>query len=109
MRGDGDRDRRVEARELLDRERIGQRVGAGAAVLLRDRHPHQPEVGQLGDELVGEALLAVELLGDRSYAIERELSYRVPQQLVLGREVEIHVGERTEQACPRCAFLPFPD
>ena len=44
---------------------------AGAAVLLRDRHAHQPELGQLGDELVREAVLAVELLGDRRDPLAR--------------------------------------
>ena len=90
MRRDRDRDRRVDPRQLLDRDRVRERVGAAAAVLLRDRHPHQPELGQLGDELVREPLLAVELLGDRRHALERELPHRVAEQLVLGREVEVH-------------------
>jgi hypothetical protein len=53
------------ARQLLDRDRVRERVGARAAVLLGDRHAHQPELGQLRDELVREAVLAVELGGDR--------------------------------------------
>ena len=65
VRRDRDRDRRVDPRQLLDGDRVGERVGAAAAVLLGDRHAHQPELGQLGDELVREALLAVELLGHR--------------------------------------------
>ena len=90
--GDGDRDGRVDARQLLDRDRVRQRVGARAAVLLRDRHAHQPELGQLGDELVREPLLAVELLGDRCDTLERELPHRVADQLVLGLEVEVHAS-----------------
>ena len=58
-------DRGVDPGQLLDRERVGERVGAAAAVLLRERDPHQPELAHLGDDLVGEALVAVELLGDR--------------------------------------------
>ena len=92
MRGDGDRDRRVDPRQLLDRDRVRQRVGAAAAVLLGDRHAHQPELGHLGDELVREALLAVELLGDRRDLLDRELPHRVADQLVLGRQVEVHGG-----------------
>ena len=38
---------------------------AAAAVLLRERDPHQPELAQLRDQLVGERLRPVELLGDR--------------------------------------------
>ena len=112
MRGDGDRDGRVDARQLLDRDRVGQRVGAAAAVLLGDRHAHQPELGELGDELVREALLAVELLGDRRDLLERELTDGVAKELVLRLEVEVHpvllrdalisacipVGDGTEEA-----------
>ena len=36
-----DRDRRVDARQLLDRDRVRERVAAGAPVLLRERDPHQ--------------------------------------------------------------------
>ena len=76
VRRDGDRDRRVDARQLLDRDRVRHGVGAGAAVLLRDRDAHQPELGHLRDELVREALLAVELLGDRRDARHGELAHR---------------------------------
>ena len=89
VRGDGDRDRRVDARQLLDRDRVRERVGAAAAVLLGDRHAHQPELGHLGDEVVREALLAVELLGDRRDLLERELPNRVAEKLVLVVEVEV--------------------
>ena len=84
VRSDGDRDRRVDARQLLDRERVGERVGARAAVLLGDRDPHQPELGQLGDELVGEARLAVEFLRDGGDALACERANGVADQLVLG-------------------------
>ena len=67
-----------------------ERVGAGAAVLLGNRHAHQAELGELGDELVREALLAVELLGDRCDALERELADRVAEELVLRLKVEVH-------------------
>ena len=48
VRGDRDRDRRVDPRQLLDRDRIRDGVGARAAVLLGDRHPHQAELAELG-------------------------------------------------------------
>ena len=59
------------------------RVGAGAAVLLGNRHPHQPELGQLRDELVREAVLAVELLGDRGDPLLRELAHGGADEFVL--------------------------
>ena len=55
-----------------------------------NRHPQQPQLGELGDDLVREAVLAVELLGDRRHLLHRELPDGVPEQLVLRREVEIH-------------------
>jgi hypothetical protein len=59
-------------------------------VLLRDREPHQAELGQLRDELVGKARLAVELLGHGRDAVARELPHGVADELLLGGEVEIH-------------------
>ena len=92
VRGDRDRDRRVDARQLLDRDRVREGVGAAAAVVLRDRHAHQPELGHLGDELVREPLLAVELLRDRRDLLECELPDRVAHQLVFALDVEVHAG-----------------
>ena len=116
MRGDGDRDRRVDARQLLDRDRVRERVGAAAAVLLGDRHAHQPELCELGDELVREPLLAVELFGDRRDLLERELSNRVAHQLVFALDVEVHAGALSSAriggrwyrgARRRCVETPF--
>ena len=106
MGGDGDRDRRVDPRQLLDRDRVRQRVGARAAVLLGDRHAHQPELGQLGDELVREPLLAVELFGDGCDTLERELPHRVADQLVLRLEVEVHASLCASSTISR---TPYPE
>ena len=94
VRRDRDRDRRVDSRQLLDRDRVRDRVGAAAAVLLGNRHAHQPELGQLGDEVVGEAVLAVELLGDRGDLLLGEVADRAPDELLLLREVEVHAASR---------------
>jgi len=61
-----------------------------AAVLLGDRHSHQAELGELCGQLVGEAFLAVELLGDGRHLLQRELPDRVADQLVLAVEIEVH-------------------
>ena len=92
MRGDRDRDGRVDARQLLDRDRVGDGVPSGAAVLLGDGQPHEPELRELGDELVGEAALEVELGGDGRDALPRERSHGVADELLLGREVEVHAA-----------------
>ena len=44
VRGHRDRGRRVGARDLHDGERVADRVGAGAAVLLGKRQPHEAEL-----------------------------------------------------------------
>ena len=85
-----DRDGGVDARELLDRERVGERVGAGAAVLLRERDPHQPELAELAHDLVRERLRPVELAGDRRDPRLRELAHRALQQRVVVGEIEVH-------------------
>ena len=90
VRRDRDRDRRVDARELLDGDGVRDGVGVGAAVLLGDREPHDAELGQLGHELVREARLEVELGGDGCDALPRERTHGVADQLLLGREVEVH-------------------
>ena len=92
MRRERDRDRGVDPRQLLDDDRVRDRVGAGAAVLLRDRHPHQAELGELRDELVGEALLAVELGRDRRHALARERAHGVADELLLFGEVEVQAA-----------------
>ena len=78
-----DRHRRVDPAELLDGDRVGERVAAGAAVLLRERDPHQVELAELGDDLVREPLLAVELLGDRLDLGEGELADGFAQHSLL--------------------------
>ena len=51
--GDGDRDGRVDPRQLLDRDRIGDGVAARAAVALVDRDAHQAEPGHLAHGSTG--------------------------------------------------------
>ena len=59
MHRDGHPHPRVRPGELLEHEDVGEEVGTGAAVLLGDAHAHQPELGELREELVGEAVLAI--------------------------------------------------
>ena len=94
MRCHRDRNGGVHAGQLLDGDRVRKRVGAGAAVLLRNRHAHQAELGHAGDELVGKAALAVELLGDGRYAFAREVAHRRANELVLLVEIEVQALRR---------------
>ena len=107
MRGHRDRHRRVDPRQLLDGDRVRERVGPGAAVLLREGHAHQAELGELGDQLVREAVLAVELGGYRRDPLLGELADGRANELVLGREVEVHSVERRE-ASSTMSRTPYP-
>jgi len=99
VRGHRDRDRGVDPGQLFDRDRIRERVAAGAAVLFRDRDAHESELRELGDDFVGEAVLPVELFRDRGDPFRCELANRPADELVLLREVEVH-------AASRCASSP---
>ena len=92
MRGDRDGDGGIDARELLDSDRIRHDVSPGAAVLLRYGEPHEAELTELGDELVREPPGEVELGRDRLDTFSRERSDRVADQLLLGSEVEVHAA-----------------
>ena len=104
VRAQGDRHRRVDPRELLDDEGVGERVAATATVLLREWHPHQTEPAELGDDLVGERLGPVELLGHGRHLALGELPHGGPDQLVIGREVEVH--DRAFSQLSRPSMLP---
>ncbi len=78
-----DRHRRVDAGELLDGERVGERVAAGAAVLLGKRDPHQVELAQPADDVVRERVRPVELLGDGRDLLLGELADGSLQETVM--------------------------
>src|SRR4051812_1004045 len=62
-RVDGERDAHagVGAGELLEDEDVAEEVGAGAADVLRDADAHEAELAELGEDVLGEAVLAVPL------------------------------------------------
>ena len=76
--------------ELLDGDRVGQRVAAAAAVLLREGDAHHAQLAELRDDLVREALLAVELLGHRRDLLLGEVAHGAADEVVVGGEVEVH-------------------
>ena len=85
-----DADGRVDPGQLLDGKRIGERVGAAAAVLLGERDAHQPQLAHLRHQLVWEGLGAVELLGDGADLVAREVAHRVADQALFVGEREVH-------------------
>ena len=90
----------VDARELLDHERVAQVVGAAPAVLLGVGDPHQPELAELLDDRVGKALGAVELLGHRLDLARGEVAREVADGLLLVAEVEVHRARMLAAAAP---------
>ena len=106
MRSDCDRHGGVDARQLLDGDCVGERVASRAAVLLWDRDAHEPQFGELRDELVREAVLAVELLRDRRDPLLRERTHGLAQELMLAREVEVHGYRESLRASSARSLTP---
>ena len=65
VRRQRDAGRAAGARDLLDRDRVGQRVEAGAAVLLGERQPEEAQLGHLLHDVGGELLALVEVARTR--------------------------------------------
>ena len=92
VHGHRDADARVGARELLEHEDVGEEVRARSAVLLRDADAHQAELGELPEELLREAVLAVPLGRVRLDLGVRELArQRLDLPLVRG-QLEVHAA-----------------
>src|SRR4029079_2851374 len=84
-----------DAADLLDRDRVGERVEPGAALVLGDRDAQPAELADASDVLDRETTLALVLVDDRGDLGQHEVADGVAQQGVFGREVEVHGGERT--------------
>ena len=80
----------VRARELLEHEDVREEVGARAAVLLGDAHAHEPELGELRDQLVGEAVLAVPVGRVRHDLRLGELAGQRLDRALVGGQLEVH-------------------
>ena len=59
MHGDRDSDAGVAARQLLERDDVGDEVGSCPAELLRDADPHQPELAEPREQRARERPLAI--------------------------------------------------
>ena len=80
----------VAPRELLEDEDVGEEVRAGAAVLLGHADAHQPELGELAEDLLREAVLAVPLGRVRLDLGRGELARERLDLPLLGAELEVH-------------------
>jgi hypothetical protein len=86
----------VDARELLDRQRVLQCGAAGPADVLGERDPHPAQLAHPAHELVGEGLRAVELLGDRRDLLAREVANGLLELAGVVGQVEVHGPQITE-------------
>src|SRR6185437_4688537 len=73
----GETDRGRGAADLLHRDAVGEIAHAGAAMLLLDGDAVEPERTHLGPELAREAVIAVDLGGERRDLIRSEIAHRV--------------------------------
>src|SRR5205085_2693672 len=89
---DGDADTRVRPRELLEDEDVREEVRARAPVLLRDADAHQAELGELGEELAREAVLAVPLGRVGLDLLLRDLADERLNLALIVRQGEVHAG-----------------
>jgi hypothetical protein len=83
--------RGVHARELLERQAQCEVVAALTAPLLAEGQAEEPHLAHLGDDLVGELLLLVQLTDDGRDDLPREVLDRRAQGFVLFGQSVIHV------------------
>jgi hypothetical protein len=88
--GDGERERAVDPRRLLDRDRVGRHVQARTAVALGDLDPEQTELGQLWHDFARETLGFVPLASERGDALSEKLPETATKKRVMLAELEIH-------------------
>ena len=85
-----DRRRRAGARDLLQRDRVGEGVHPGAAPAFRDHRAQQSELAELREDLLRELVAAVDLGRARQDLARRQVARGVLNQLLLGRQIEVH-------------------
>ena len=86
----------VGARELLEHEDVGEEVGARAAVLGGHAHAHQPELAELGEDLLGEGVLAIPGRGARGDLLVGEAARQGADLALLVAELEAHRRPRRD-------------
>src|SRR5258708_37457878 len=81
--------RRIDRRDLLERDQIGQCIEPEPLVLLRDHHPEEPQLAELRDQRWLEIRVAIPGLGVWRKLLARE----VPCNTL---DVALVFGERSE-------------
>ena len=89
----------VAARDLLERQHVGDEVRARAAVVGRDAGAEQPELAHLRQHVLGEDVLAIPLRGLRRDDLVGETPRQVANLALLVGEV---MHERARPFARRC-------
>ena len=95
MRRHDEPERAPDPPDLLDRDRVGERVEAGPALVLGDRDAEPAELADPADDLGRKPSRSLVLVDDRRHLGDHEVADRVTQEDMLRREVEVHRRERT--------------
>ena len=90
VRRDDDPERAPDPADLLDGDRVRERIHPGAAPALRDVDPEPAQLADPAHDLGREAPRALVLVDDRRDLLGHERADGVPQQDVVGREIEVH-------------------
>ena len=104
--------RRVGAAELLHHEAVRDRVEPHAAVLLRQRAAEEADLGELRDDPAVHPLRAIPVARVRHDLAVAERAGRLPDQLLLLREREVHGAyclAHAEHSRGRSRSSPAPD
>jgi hypothetical protein len=90
VRGNRQRKRAVDLRDLLDTDRVTRHVEPGAAVLLRDADAQESELGEARNDLRGEALFLVPSLGLGGDLRANEVADGPAKKAVMLGKSEVH-------------------
>ena len=91
---DDEPERAPDPADLLDRDRVGERVEPGAALVLGERDAEPAELAERGGRSrSGSGARARAPRRPGATSSDHEVADRLAQELVLGGEVEVHGGE----------------
>ena len=108
MRGHGDREGAVDPRQLLDRDRIGDRVEPRSARALGQGDAEQPQLRRRLHQLGRKPALAVELLCDRRQSPLCERAHRLAELRVLVGQVVAQRHWQSASASSTSSRTPNP-
>src|SRR5438270_3637480 len=89
-----------EAGDLLDEDRKGDVVQAGAAIRFGYQHPHQAQLGGFVDEIPWELVVMIDGLRAGLDLAQGKVMDELADVFLLGAEREIHYFTRTMVASP---------